>query len=146
MMGTRWSSRWASQGPVTSGGLDNRCQVEAHMSASGDDQRITWRSRGIFSHWLGLEIQRSLSSQASWNKNEFFPLISTFIMWIILTAWLKCFHFIYLLSSLFPNLDEHRTQDTGHRGLPGHFTLMCKDRAIGCKWLYCFFKILFISF
>lgn len=71
----------------------------------GGNQRVLWRS-GIFSDVhpgvdTELESSKSLSSQASWNKNRSFFML-TFIMLIILAALLKWLHFICSLSLLFP--------------------------------------------
>lgn len=41
------------------------------------------------------KVQKSLSSQASWNKNGVFPHTSTFVM-LILAAWLQCESILYV--------------------------------------------------
>ena len=67
--------------------MSGGCQVVRIRESSKGNQRITWRSDVYLGIHAGLESSKSLSSQVR-TRIESFPHASTFIMIIILAAWL----------------------------------------------------------
>lgn len=113
-MDARWSGRRAPGGLVTSRGLNNGCQVDIYEipSVEQSDGLDTWVLQevirglpGDLDVYLGIDAGLKGSKKNSVPRlvrtSGVFPHASTFIMWIMLAAWLMWLHFIYSLSALF---------------------------------------------